>query len=160
MKKLIVIMGTYLLLFLTPVTVAQEYCNPSPNTVSTGEPYCDSTGQVTTQTLPPDKINNALPPEPDSNVNFSTLINIDPWRYIPQTQGAAQGPMNIQPGGGQYLQQNQPYYNQGQGYLNGPIQNNQYQLLPNSPLDNRPLTIPHSATPPNPADLPPHPYNY
>ena len=134
-----------------PASLAQELCNPDPNKLITGIPYCEETGQTVLKTVPPDKIQNAIKKEKDSNFNFSTFVEVNPFIY-----GNRNNLQNNYSTQGQYLNPygspyNAPqnYYPPNQGYLNPPPQtspyyDNRYQYVPNTPLDSSPLIIPGS----------------
>lgn len=79
MKKLLSVVVLVFLFQLTSVCNAKENCNPDPNTLITGVPYCKETKQQTTSTSNPDKIINSVNKQSDTKVNIPFIINFNPY---------------------------------------------------------------------------------
>ncbi|MEW5821082.1 MAG: hypothetical protein AB1782_12895 [Cyanobacteriota bacterium] len=147
MKKLLGFLFVSIFIQSILVCQAQENCNPDPNKLITGVPYCDDLNINTTKTENPDEINNAVDYQSNTTNSMPEAIIVDPYRYNPGiTPGVI--PPNIGP-------LYEPDYNPPVNMYSGtPL-----HMAPNTPNDLRPLEIPNSGTI-QPGDLPPNPYLY
>lgn len=129
MKSLSYLIATVIIIHFAPVCGAQQNCNPDPNKLITGVPYCEDLNYDTTATTNPDEINNAITPENDTEVNSPSTIYFQPQIY-PYMPGPR--PHNLYQPNNQYIVPSTPY-------------GGNYQLLPNT---TRPVEIPrpHSGT--------------
>lgn len=139
MKRLLYFIIFATLLVFCLESKAEQQCNPDYNVVMTGVPYCNESADTSATTSDPNSINNAIDEDAQNeNDTNSPQIIIDPFRYqqpiIPRPY-----PPPIY-----YRNPDQNYRpNQGNQY-NPNVQSNNYQYVPNTPLDNLPIEIPHS----------------
>lgn len=147
MKKTVLIILIGLPTALLQPVKAQQNCNPDHNTIITGVPYCSDVQVQTTKTIDPNKINNAIKIEDDTNGNINPNIyvypNINPGPIPPgplPPPGPYQNNMNRAPLNSNV---NPNYYQNYNTPQQVPYQNNNaLQYVPNTPQDEVPVEIP------------------